>query len=132
MRWPEMGFCFIPGASHPHMDGVGCTGTPFRPNNVYILLCIGYLFYVSGKTLMIIHPFKKRMYICTRRHQITEFKIMHVYLYTNNPHYAKYSVIKTVICYYIGKLTKLVAVLGPNLTGEFLTVEFVRNMTTTT
>jgi hypothetical protein len=36
MSWPDAAFCFMPGASHHHWDDVGCTGTPFRPNNVYI------------------------------------------------------------------------------------------------
>jgi hypothetical protein len=29
MSWPDMAFCFMPGASHHHKDDVGCTGTPF-------------------------------------------------------------------------------------------------------
>jgi hypothetical protein len=27
MSWPDMAFCFMPGASHHHRDVVGCTGT---------------------------------------------------------------------------------------------------------
>jgi TRAP-type mannitol/chloroaromatic compound transport system permease small subunit len=29
MSWPDMAFCFMPGASHHHKDDVGYTGTQF-------------------------------------------------------------------------------------------------------
>jgi hypothetical protein len=41
MSWPDMAFCFMPGASHHHKNDVGCTGTQFWPNNAYIIK--GYL-----------------------------------------------------------------------------------------
>jgi hypothetical protein len=36
--WSDMPFCLMPGASHHHKDVVGCTGAPFWPNNVYIII----------------------------------------------------------------------------------------------
>jgi hypothetical protein len=45
--WPDMAFCFMPGASHHHKDDVGCTGAPFWPNNIHTI--IGYLSYRWGK-----------------------------------------------------------------------------------
>jgi hypothetical protein len=38
----------MPGASHHYIDDVGCTGTPFWPKNIYII--IGYLLYQDKKT----------------------------------------------------------------------------------
>jgi hypothetical protein len=41
LSWPDMDFCFhlhMPGASHHHK---GCTGTPFQPGNINII--VGYL-----------------------------------------------------------------------------------------
>jgi hypothetical protein len=37
MSWTDMAFCFMAAASNHHMDDLGCTCTPFWPNNMNVL-----------------------------------------------------------------------------------------------
>jgi hypothetical protein len=50
MSWPDMAFCFTPGATHLHKDDVDCSGTQLWPNNIYII--IGHLLKQDFKNLM--------------------------------------------------------------------------------